>query len=152
MEVAAMKRSLWLLAGVAILLVAADAKDDEKKEYERFTGTWLFESIEIGGEKVPLDAFKGASLIIDGNKFTAKEPDGKTVHGTYKVDVSKKPKTVDITFSDGPEKGKTIQGIYELDDDTYKPCFDISGKERPTKFETKKGTMLVLETLKREKK
>ena len=146
-----MKRSLWLLAGVAILLVAADAKDDEKKEYERFTGTWVFESVEVGGEKLALDALKGAGLTIDGNKFTAKEKEG-AVHGTYKVDLSKKPKTIDVTFSDGPEKGKTMLGIYELDGDTYKVCFDISGKERPTKFESKKGTMLVLETLKREMK
>jgi uncharacterized protein (TIGR03067 family) len=146
-----MRRYLCLFGVVALLLVAADDKDDAKKEIDRFQGTWKFESVEMGGEKVPPDAFKDASLTIEGNKFTMKE--GEMVsHGTFKVDVGKKPKTIDGTFTDGELKGKTLLGIYELDGDTYKACFDLSGKERPTKFETKKGTMLVLEVLKRQKK
>jgi uncharacterized protein (TIGR03067 family) len=140
-----------LLIGAAVLLVAADAKDEEKKDIERFQGTWVFKSVEIGGQPVDIKLFKGASLTLDGTKFTQKEGD-RVSHGTYKIDVSKKPKTLDVTFDDGPQKGKTIQGIYELEGDTYKACFDLSGKERPTKFESKKGTALVVEVLKREKK
>jgi uncharacterized protein (TIGR03067 family) len=146
-----MRRYLCLFGVVALLLVAADDKDDAKKEIDRFQGTWKLESVEVGGEAVSQDNFKDVTLTIEGNKFTTKEGEMVT-HGTYKVNVSKKPKTMDATFTDGPNKGKTLLGIYELDGDTYKACFDLSGKERPTKFESKKGTMLVVEVLKRQKK
>jgi uncharacterized protein (TIGR03067 family) len=139
------------LGVVALALVAAQDNDETKKEIERFQGTWKFESIEIGGAKMDVKLFKDSRLTIKGDKFSQAE--GKqTTHGTFKVDVTKKPKTLDVTFTDGPEKGKTMQGIYELDGDTYKACFDLAGKERPTKFESKKGTMVVVEVLKREKK
>ena len=133
-------------------MVAADDKDETKKELERFQGTWKFESLEIGGKMVDVGMFKDARLILEGDKFTHKE--GKEpAHGTFKVDVSKKPKTIDITFTDGPNKAKTILGIYELDGDTYKVCIDLAHEDvRPTKFESKKGTMFALEVLKREKK
>ena len=150
-RVGAMRRGLYVLGAVAVLMVAADDKDETKKEIERFQGTWKFESVMIGGEKMDIKLFKDARLILEGEKFTQNQ--GKLVtHGTYKVDVSKKPKTVDVTFTDGPEKGKTMPGIYELNGDAYKACFDLTCKERPTKFESKKGTMLVVEVLKREKK
>jgi uncharacterized protein (TIGR03067 family) len=137
---------------VALIMVAADDKDEIKKELERFQGTWKFESLEIGGMKMDVGVYKDVRLILEGDKFTHKE--GKEpAHGTFKVDVSKKPKTIDITFTDGPEKGNTILGIYELDGDTYRVCIDLAKKDvRPTKFESKMGTMLVLEVLKREKK
>ena len=147
-----MRRFIYLLSAVALIMVAADDKDETKKELERFQGTWKFESLEIGGMKMDVGVYKDVRLILEGDKFTHKE--GKEpAHGTFKVDVSKKPKTIDITFTDGPEKGNTILGIYELDGDTYRVCIDLAKKDvRPTKFESKKGTMLVLEVLKREKK
>jgi uncharacterized protein (TIGR03067 family) len=146
-----MRKGLFVLAAAAILMIAAEDKDETKKELERFKGTWKYESVEIGGEKQDIALFKDASLELDGNKFTYNQGKEK-FHGTFKVDVSKKPKTLDVSFEDGPEKGKGLVGIYELDGDTWKACFDLNGKERPTKFESKKGTMIVLEVLKREKK
>ena len=147
-----MRKHLFVLVAVLLFLVAADDKDETKKELERFQGTWKLESVEIGGMKMDTKVFEDVRLILEGDKFTHKE--GKEpVHGTFKVDVSKKPKTIDITFTDGPEKGNTVLGIYELDGDTYRVCLDVAKKDmRPTKFESKKGTMLVLEVLKREKK
>jgi uncharacterized protein (TIGR03067 family) len=147
-----MRRLIMVVAALALVPFAAGGDDDAKKDIERFQGTWRVESAELGGEKLPLDMLKDFRLIIEGTKFTEKFSPDQISHGTFKVDVSKKPKTVDVTFTDGPNKGKTLLGIYELDGDTYKACFDISGKERPTKFESKKDTPVVLEVLKREKK
>jgi uncharacterized protein (TIGR03067 family) len=135
----------------ALILVAADDKDEVKKEFERFQGTWAFESVTVEGEAAPAESLKGAKLVIKGDKFTAHE--GKEVlHGTFTVDPGKNPKTLDVTFSDGPDKGKTMHGIYELTGDTYKVCIGMPGKERPKEFASKKGSGHVLEVLKREKK
>jgi uncharacterized protein (TIGR03067 family) len=140
-----------LLVGVAGAF-AADADDDAaKKEFARFEGTWKFASIEVDGMKVPEKAFVDSRLILKGSNFTVKEAGG-TFKGTYKVDVTKTPKQIDVTFTDGEEKGKTMLGIYELDGDTYKACMAAPGKgKRPTAFESKPESGHILEILKRVK-
>jgi uncharacterized protein (TIGR03067 family) len=37
------------------------------------------------------------------------------MNGTYKVDPSKSPKTIDITFTGGQLDGLTMLGVYELE-------------------------------------
>jgi uncharacterized protein (TIGR03067 family) len=145
-----MKTRLLLVLSAGLFLAA----DDEavKKEYKNFTGTWTIVSIEIEGMKQPDEIVKGyPKLLLKGDQFTMDSPGGAH-KGTYKVDLAKKPKQMDITFTDGPEKGKTLLGIYELNGDTYKVCLAMAdNKNRPTEFASKPGSGNVLEVLKREK-
>src|SRR5262249_45404196 len=122
-----------------------------KRDIDRFEGTWKFVSVEASGMKLPLDQFKGSRLTLKGNHFTYTES-GNTSKGTYTIDTSRKPKTIDVACTEGPEKGTTMQGIYELEGDIYKACFNLSGKGRPTEFSSKAGSGNVLEILQREKK
>jgi len=145
-----MKKHLLLLAGVVFLLAADDADQEVKKEMARFQGTWRMVSLEAGENKLTEDALKDFRLKIEGDKFTATEGKSEN-HGTFKVDPTKKPKTIDITMIQG-EKRQILLGIYELEGDTYKLCGDMSGKSRPTEFAIKPGSGYILEVLKREKK
>jgi uncharacterized protein (TIGR03067 family) len=74
-----------------------------------------------------------------------------TYGGTFVLDPGKKPKTIDIKFTEGPEKGNTSLGIYELDGDTLKICLTITAKDRPTEFAAKAKSGHGFEVLKREK-
>jgi uncharacterized protein (TIGR03067 family) len=133
--------------------IAADAskQDADRKERAKFEGTWRFASIEVEGKKVPEEQVrKSGKMVIRGNKFTIGEG-GVTYRGTFKLDVSAKPKRIDVTFTAGSEKGKTLLGIYELEGDTYKVCLGVPGKPRPKAFAAKLGSGQVLEVLKREK-
>lgn len=140
-----------LLFAVAVALVAANPKDDNKKEIERFRGSWKFESVEFGGMPMDVAEFKDVRLVLKGENFSVKLA-GVEYAGTFKVDVSKKPKTIDITYTEGPQKGMTLLGIYELEGDTYKICVSMVEKDRPKEFATKEGTQHVLQVLKREKR
>jgi uncharacterized protein (TIGR03067 family) len=72
--------------------------------------------------------------------------------GTIKLDTDKKPKQIDVTPADGPEKDKVLEGIYTLDKDELKICIaHQAGKERPKEFESKDGSQHLLITLKRDK-
>jgi uncharacterized protein (TIGR03067 family) len=153
-----MKRFLAMVAAIGIvggafdLFAVADAPPDDetKKEYARFEGTWQFVSVEVDGKKVPEEAYKDSRLVLKGNKFVAME--GKETHrGTFKVDVSKKPRHLDITFTDGPHKGDTLLGIYELKGDIYKVCLSMKQKDRPRQFASQPDSGHILEVLKRQK-
>ena len=121
-----------------------------QEEVGRFEGSWRFDSMEAEGKAVPVDGFKGIRLVLKGDRFTMVEPNA-TYRGTYRVDPTSRPKTIDVMFTEGPEKGKSSCGIYELDGDTYKVCIGLTGKPRPTEFASKPGSGHVLEVLKRDK-
>jgi uncharacterized protein (TIGR03067 family) len=155
-----MRRYSWVIvAAVGLAAVgggraepvkAGDLKEATAKEYARFEGTWKFVSLEIGGKKMPVEALQDSRLALKGDHFEMTTPDG-VVKGKFTFNLQTKPKQIDITFADGPQKGKVLKAIYELDGDTYTVCLDMVGKERPTEFATKPDTGLVLEVLRREK-
>ena len=124
--------------------------DDAKDEAKAMEGTWLPSAAELAGEKFPDEIRKVIKMVIDDGKYVVtvgKSPD----RGTVKVDPSKKPKEMDITGSEGPNKGKTFLAIYERDGDTMRICYDLSGKARPSEFKTTAGTQLYLVEYKRQK-
>jgi uncharacterized protein (TIGR03067 family) len=139
--------ALFLVVSLACLSRGDDAKDGANS----IDGTWLPSSAELGGKKFPDEVRKTIKLVIAAGKYTVtvgKKPD----QGTIKLDPSQKPKALDITGTEGPNKGKTILAIYECNDDTLRICYDLSGKGRPTEFKTKEGTRQFLVTYERERK
>jgi uncharacterized protein (TIGR03067 family) len=140
---------LVLAAGLSV--AADDAKKDPlDEEYAKFEGTWQIVSLEVDAMRIPAETIKESRLIIKGKEFTMKEKIA-TYKGTFTIDPGKKPKTIDLKFTEGPEKGNTSLGIYELDGDDFKLCLTITAKDRPTEFAAKAKSGLGLEVLKREK-
>jgi uncharacterized protein (TIGR03067 family) len=144
-----------MIMAVALLIGADKAKDSDevaKKEMKKLEGTWIGVSVEMSGRKVPGEDLKKApfKLTLKAGKYTLKMP-GETSRGSFKIDPTKKPKTVDSVPADGPSKGTTIQGIYEIKGDTLKACYDTSGNTRPKVFDTKDKEGYVLIVYKRVK-
>lgn len=131
---------------LAVLLVAAD---EPKKELE---GTWKLVSLEVNGKKATQgDIKKEQRMVIEGDKFSSTVDDKHSFKGTFKLDASKKPKTVDVAVTEGEFKGKTLLGIYEVSGDTLRACYAPPGKDRPTEFSSKEGSGNYLYAYKREK-
>ena len=149
-----MTRYLVTLLAVGVLLAADAPKGDAKKDQEALQGTWRPVSSEQDG-KDQTDEAKDHTLTFEKDTFTVKKGDEVRIKGTFKVDPSKKPKTIDMTVTEGgkdEDKGKEIHGIYELDGDTLKWCTSRPGnKERPKEFSTKEGGDDMLVKLKKEK-
>jgi uncharacterized protein (TIGR03067 family) len=124
-----------LLALAVGLLIAADTKDDAKKEMKKLSGTYVMVSGESRAEKLSEERIKESKMIIEGEKYTATFG-GDSVMGTLKVDPTKTPKQIDATDSEG----KTILGIYKFDKDQFTVCFAPPDQERPKEFSTKVGT------------
>jgi len=136
---------------VLVFVVAATARcQDAAREKTKLEGKWMLVSAEVAGEKLPEAVVKSISLTLKGDEYTVKV--GEAVDkGTVRLDAAAKPKTMDITGTDGPNKGKTLLAIYELDGDTLRVCYDLAGKKRPTAFETSKERPFFLAVYQRAK-
>jgi uncharacterized protein (TIGR03067 family) len=109
-----------------------------KREEEKLAGTWRVTAAKANGERVPPDQVPKMKLTFKDGKFTVQHGEQKPLEGTYKIDPSKKPKTIDITNrTTGPEEGRKQVGIYELNDNELKICACDSSKKRPTDFDTR---------------
>jgi uncharacterized protein (TIGR03067 family) len=131
----------------APLVQAQDVKkeDEVKKDRMQLEGTWAAVSAETEGVKGTEEFIKNFTLVFKEDMVTGRHK------AKYEIDPTKKPKTIDVTPSEGPEKDKTIEGIYELKENELKVCIAMPGKERPTAFESKPGSGTVLLVLKKEK-
>ena len=143
-----MRLNLLVASVLALLLpvvaLGADAKVDD------LNGTWTPESAEMAGQALPEEARKAIKLVIKDEKYTVTIRE-RVDEGTAKTDAAAKPKTLDVTGTNGPNKGKTLLAIYELDGDKLKVCYDLGGKSRPTEFKTAPGSQHFLVTYQRQK-
>jgi uncharacterized protein (TIGR03067 family) len=135
---------------LALFLAGVAWSQGLESEIKSLAGTWTPTSGELGGQPFPEAVLKATKLVVDGNKYTVTVGD-QVDRGVVKIDATKKPKTMDITGEDGPNKGKTFLCIYELNGDTLKVCYDLSGKARPEEFKSKEKTLIFLATYKRAK-
>jgi uncharacterized protein (TIGR03067 family) len=121
-----------------------------RDELKLFEATWKFVTIDAEGRPVPPELFKDDRLILKGKRFTS-TVHGNTTEGVFKIDPTASPKSIDITFTDGPGKDNSQKGIYELDGDTQKICWSAPGKPRPTEFEAKARSGRILQVLEKVK-
>lgn len=135
--------------GVRSGVTQIDKQQLLKAELEKLRGTWDVTTLQVDGADKPQTAYHGANIIVAGDIF--KMMSTETVYqGTFSVDASKSPKTIDLHFTEGPEKGKTNLGIYELNGDLWRICLCMKDNgERPKEFKTSAGSQHAIETLKR---
>jgi uncharacterized protein (TIGR03067 family) len=146
-----------LVMSMAVLLSVDTQKDDAvKTETNKLQGTWRVVEAERDGTKAPSDEIKKITLVIKGDKLTAKrtenagKPEEKNYEMSFTLDPSKNPKWIDVTYTGGERNGESSLGIYELKDDTLRICMS-RGTSRPMEFETKAESQRHMMVLKREK-
>jgi uncharacterized protein (TIGR03067 family) len=141
----AAQKSVLLLA--CVLSTGTAGRCGDPKEQDNLEGTWTFVRSAPDDEKKA----KGPAvrMVLKGNSIVFETDGKKRVEGTYTVDPSKTPKTMDITLAQA--KG-TVLAIYELEGDALRLCHHLgpkASKERPKAFAADKQTVLGI--LKREK-
>jgi uncharacterized protein (TIGR03067 family) len=148
-----------VLAIVSLFAVVRSQADDKAngetvaKDLQAFKGTWRMISKEVDGKKLSEEEIKDVIATFDGSGKCSVRRGGKVIgEGTAKLDPAKKPKTVDVTFTEGEHKGKTALGIYKIDSDAFRVCVARPGDYRPAEFSAKAGSGRTLIVYKREKK
>lgn len=132
--------------------------DQTKKDVELMEGQWAAATyVQDGqGEGETIDPKESpVRWVFKENKVTwltdVDEATSPHPKGTFKLDPTKNPKTIDITFPPeaGAKKDQVILGIYEIKGDTLKICYGSVGVARPAEFKSKEGSKLILIGFKR---
>jgi uncharacterized protein (TIGR03067 family) len=134
--------ALWLVPGL-------EKQDAAKKDLDALQGTWVMVALEVDGKPVPEEKIKGARLVVKGDKYIT-QVKGKDYETIITLDPSKKPKAIDMVFTEGDKKDKVLRGIYLIEGDTLKVCRGLRPEQdRPTEFGTWPNTNLFLVTWKK---
>ena len=143
-----MKYLMFMLMPLALVVTAL--ADPALQDAKNSQGTWLPTRAELGGKPMQDDFLTNTVLkLVQGNyEVTVR---GLPDKGAYTLDAGSKPKTLDITGSEGPNAGKKILCIYELKGNTLKICYGLDGSARPTEFKSPPATKYFLVTYERKK-
>ncbi len=125
-----MKRFFLALLAV-VSLRAADLSS--------FNGTWVIASAESEGSEISSDLVKTIVLTLKDGAYIY--DDGQSqAKGTFKVDFSTTPATMDSTESEGPNVGRRMIAITELTPNGWRACYSTDTSARPTAFKTQSGS------------
>src|SRR5207247_31907 len=114
------------------------------EEMKKLQGTWKQIAYERDGVTEPLDEQGWEPRVtFTGDTFVVTLADGSIpIKGTYKLDPTRDPKTIDWNDTIGEDAGKTLLAIYSLEGDWLVFCAAYPGQERPTEFRTRPGQVL----------
>jgi len=145
-----MKLGRLLLFPCALFLCIGCGSNSADKDL--LQGSWYQVAEQFDGKNLSvarIDATAG-KLIFQGEKYAFRSGRDTIEQGTFTVDPSKTPKTIDfISKSSGLSEGGSRLGIYDLQENGLKVCIAELNKERPTEFATTVGSGLELKTYKR---
>jgi uncharacterized protein (TIGR03067 family) len=147
-----MKRCTPLLATIILVVGAAPKDDANAVDLKKMQGDWMVDTMVKDGIKIPDDDARALFRTVKDDTYSVARFSRVVGKGTFKIDATKKPKTIDSTPAGAADKAQQVLGIYELDGDTLKICNAPQGKDRPTDFEAKQGSEHTLIIWQREKK
>ncbi|MSU62252.1 MAG: TIGR03067 domain-containing protein [Pedosphaera sp.] len=119
---------LFLLISASTNLFGADLSS--------FNGTWIADSAEFNGNSVEADNLSSIVLAIKDGSYHFKSANSDA-RGTFKMDFTQSPPTMDSTEAEGSNVGRTLRAIAELNANGWRACYaSRDGGERPKEFKT----------------
>jgi uncharacterized protein (TIGR03067 family) len=134
-----------LVACVAMLSVLAIQAQEAAAALQ---GRWVVTGGEHNGK--PMTSIVGGVMTVGGNGFEIRTASGNVMKGTLRLDLSRRPATMDLIHADGTE----WEAIYEIAGETLRLNYvEKGGKDaRRTAFTTSEQTEESIVVLRRESK
>jgi uncharacterized protein (TIGR03067 family) len=134
-----MRIATAIVAFAAVGLLAAD--DPKKDDAELFKGKWKAVSMLTGGEPAPDEFVKAFKCTFEAKEYSNTSSGDMSEEGSYTIDATKSPKTIDFDIKKGNDQGKKQLGIYKFDGEKLTIIVTEAGsKDRPTSFTVDKGS------------
>ena len=123
--------SLLILPALFSMATGAPADDATKKELQLLQGTWRAVSVVgVDAEPMPDEDLRVTKLVIEGNHFSLTTK-MLVIFGTFTIDPTKTPKTIDVTLATAENPEQRMLGVYQIDGNSRKSCFALVGEPRP---------------------
>lgn len=147
-----MLRLLVLSALLGLVVAQADG-DATQRDIRAMGGTWKVHELTEKGQKVAAKELEPIELFFAATKLAIHDEGKFREEITLKVDAAKSPKSIDFSYTKGPNTGRLDKGIYMLDGDTLTICTtEATDGVRPKEFLSTKDNGYSLVVLKRQKK
>jgi uncharacterized protein (TIGR03067 family) len=123
----------------AVLALAAGADDPSAADLARMQGDWMVASMKVNGFKQEQQEAEALFRTVKDATFSVSRYTRVLSRGTFKIDATQSPKTIDSTPVNAPN-ATPLLGIYEFDGDKLRICNAPPGKPRPKDFEARLGS------------
>lgn len=131
-----MQRRLFLTgSSAAVLAACASAPGGPVAAPPTLDGTWSPQSATLGGQALPIAAFRGAMLVLRDGRYGFGNDRGR-------VELLAAPGQMNIRGEEGPNAGKTLLALYERRADELRIAYQLGSGPRPSDFESPAGTQL----------
>ena len=140
----------WLVVGILAVLVVVgqlQARKEKPAKEKPKVMKCKFLSIKVAGKDLPKEDLAGMTLTVTGDEGVVKKGDKVIAKATSKVDMDKKPWTIDLKMTEGNDKGKTFKGIMKVKDGKITVCLGKAGGDRPKEFSSTEDNGHILEVL-----
>jgi uncharacterized protein (TIGR03067 family) len=146
-----MSRGLILVVPFLLATANAWSNDSGADDLAKMQGDWMVHSMRSEGMDVPADDAQSLFRTIEGDKYTISRYTKRAGQGTFKIDATQSPKTIDSQPTTPPGT-KPILGIYEFQGQLLRICNARPGQPRPKNFDAKQYTGHTLIVWEREAK
>jgi uncharacterized protein (TIGR03067 family) len=144
-----MIKALALVAGAMVWGGAVAAPAADKDDAKALDGTWQVVSQTTDGKQDVIAKDAGDMVVVSGGRYTVKQGDREVCSGTFTLDATKTPMTIDNAVAEGDDKGKTARGIYRVAGDEVKVSWSRPGEtDRPAGFDAKSYRLTTLKRVK----
>jgi uncharacterized protein (TIGR03067 family) len=140
--------AMLLLATIGFIAADEPKKDDA----EGLKGTWTAVSIMHSGQPAPDDLVKSFKFSMDGKSYTNTIGGQVMEEGSYTIDTTKTPRTIDFDIKTGNDQGKKQLAIFKLEGDRLTiVAAEAGSKERPKTLKHEASDSVLEATLERAK-
>ena len=130
------------LALLAATAVQAQTSAAARKDRAALQGEWEIVSASRDGQAAPAQAIRNSRRSAHGDTTIVMVGGQMVLRATFRLDPSKKPKTIDYRVLGGnPPAGSLQLGIYDFMGDMLRFCFAPPGAPRPTEMTTHTGDL-----------
>jgi uncharacterized protein (TIGR03067 family) len=135
---------LVLMLSVVGLIAADEPKSKKKDDAEAIKGKWKAVSMKMGKQSTPEEFLKTFRCQFDEKTYNNTVSDEVIEEGSFTIDSSKTPKTIDFDIKKGHDEGKKQLGVYKLEGDKLTIVLTRAGStERPKSLEPEEGSEVI---------
>jgi uncharacterized protein (TIGR03067 family) len=138
-------------AFLAFLAGADNPADANKQDRAAMQGDWALATMISDGQVIPDDDCQGLFRTMKDDHYSVFRYDKVIGKGTFFVDATQRPRSIDFRPASASAGGKPILGIYKIEDGKLKICYARPGLDRPKDFSSTEGSKLTLSVWQREK-